>query len=277
MPRLKVKKTALSSERFHFVEPMYARLVQQLPESEEWLYEVKLDGYRCLAGKDSTGVTLWSRRGNLFTKQFPHIAQACEGLPPDTLIDGEIVALDENGRISFNLLQHHRSAAQALILYVFDVLMHRGRSLLNVPQQRRELLREIFQDNIGEARPVALSEILDARPADLVPIVKEFGFEGIVAKRKDSLYESGKRSGAWVKYRINRGQEFVIGGYTPGNPLDALIVGYYDGDKLYYVGKVRNGLSRKFAERFTASLRAWRWVLAPSLIFPRGSAPSGLY
>ena len=70
---------------------------------------------------------------------------------------------------------------------------------------------------------------------------KEFGFEGIVAKRKDSLYESGKRSGAWVKYRVNRGQEFVIGGYTPGNPFDALIVGYYEGGRLLYAAKVRNG------------------------------------
>ena len=86
---------------------MYALPVQNLPKGNEWLYEVKFDGYRCLAGRDSTGVTLWSRRGNLFTKQFPHIAQACEGLPPGTLLDGEIVALDVTGRISFDLLQHH--------------------------------------------------------------------------------------------------------------------------------------------------------------------------
>src|SRR5678816_4260122 len=111
---------------------MYARLVNELPEGKEWLYEVKFDGYRCLAGRDSTGVTLWSRRGNLFTTQFPQIAQACERLPPNTLVDGEIVALDANGRISFNLLQHHHSKAQALLFYV-DVLVCRGRSLLNLP------------------------------------------------------------------------------------------------------------------------------------------------
>ena len=93
----------------------------KLPEGQEWLYEVKFDGYRCLAGRDSAGVTLWSRRGNLFTKQFPNIAQACERLAPSTLLDGEIVALDEKGRVSFNLLQHHRSKAQALVFYVFDV------------------------------------------------------------------------------------------------------------------------------------------------------------
>jgi bifunctional non-homologous end joining protein LigD len=102
---------------------MYARLVNELPEGKEWLYEVKFGGYRCLAGRHEKGVILWSRRGNLFTEQFPHIAQACERLPSNTLLDGEIVALDESGRVSFNLLQHHRSKAQALLFYAFDVLI----------------------------------------------------------------------------------------------------------------------------------------------------------
>ena len=127
---------------------MYALPVQKLPQGQEWLYEVKFDGYRCLAGRDSTGVTFWSRRENLFTKQFPNIAQACERFPPNTLLDGEIVALDEKGRVSFNLLQHHRSKAQALVFYAFDVLIYRGRGVLNVPLYfRREVLRRIFEDN----------------------------------------------------------------------------------------------------------------------------------
>jgi DNA ligase D-like protein (predicted ligase) len=219
---------------------MYAtRLVQTLPRGQEWLYEVKFDGYRCLAGGDSSGVTLWSRRGNLFTKQFPHIAGACEQLPPGTLVDGEIVALDENGRVSFNLLQHHRSEAQALLFYVFDVLVYRGGSLLKEPlEHRRQVLAQAIKE---KAAPIALSESLTASADELVRVAKEFGFEGIVAKRKDSFYESGKRTGAWVKYKVNRGQEFVIGGFTPGNPFDALIVGYYEGDRLLYAAKVRNG------------------------------------
>jgi len=86
-----------------------------------------------------------------------------------------------------------------------------------------------------------LSETLDAKPSDLISAAKELHLEGVVAKRKDSLYESGKRTGAWVKYKINRSQDFVIGGYTPGYPLDAVIVGYYEGDRLIYVAKTRNG------------------------------------
>jgi bifunctional non-homologous end joining protein LigD len=129
-------------------------------------------------------VTLWSRRGNLFTKQFPPFASACEQLPSGTLVGGDIVALDESGRVSFNLLQHHRSKAQALLFYVFDVLAYRGRRLLNVPlSARRETLSEIFKD--AKTAPIALSESLNASADELIRVAKEFGFEGIVAKRKE--------------------------------------------------------------------------------------------
>jgi DNA ligase D-like protein (predicted ligase) len=239
MPRL--TKTA-SAERLQFVEPMYARAVQQLPEGKDWVYEVKFDGYRCLAGRDSTGVTLWSRRANRFTEQFPAVAEACEHLPPDTLLDGELIALDKDGRVSFNILQHHRSQAQAILFYAFDVIIHRGRRLIHVPlETRRELLSDIAADVKKHTPLIGLSDTLETTPTELIPLVKEFGFEGIIAKRKDSCYESGKRSGAWLKYKVYKSQEFVIGGYTPGNPLDAMIVGYYDGDKLVYAAKVRNG------------------------------------
>src|SRR5215813_2485357 len=104
---------------------MYALAVQNIPEGNKWLYEVKFDGYRCIAGKSQNGVTLWSRRGNDFTSQFPRIAQACERLPADTLLDGEIVAIDQNGRISFNLLQHHRSRASAMRFYACSMIAAR--------------------------------------------------------------------------------------------------------------------------------------------------------
>jgi DNA ligase D-like protein (predicted ligase) len=221
---------------------MYALAVHNIPEGKEWLYEVKFDGYRCLVGRDKDGVTLWSRRGNLFTSQFPHVARACERLPVDTLLDGEIVAIDKNGRISFNLLQHHRSHAQALLFYAFDVIVCQRKNLSEVPlEKRRALLTEVFEDLSKNANPIGLSEPLDATPAELIRVSKEFGFEGIVAKRKDSRYESGKRTGAWLKYRINKGQEFVIGGYIPDNPFDSIIVGYYQDGKLLYAAKVRNG------------------------------------
>lgn len=256
-----VKTKATGTARLTFVEPMYARLVQDLPQGKEWLYEIKFDGYRCLAGRDAQGVTLWSRRGNLLTAQFPKIAAACERLAPGTFIDGEIVALDENGRISFNLLQHHRSKAQALLFFAFDVLIDRGRYLLKTPlQSRRDTLKEIVHDFRS---PVALSETIDAEPAELVQVVKEFGFEGVVAKRKDSCYESGERSGAWVKYKVNKSREFVIGGYTVGNPFDALVVGCYQGAELHYVAKVRNGFVPRVRKQVSEKFKGLETATCP--------------
>jgi DNA ligase D-like protein (predicted ligase) len=183
---------------------------------------------------------LWSRRGNLLTAQFPAIAQSFAELPQGTVVDGEIVALDEKGLTSFNLLQHHRSQASAIRYYLFDLLSDRGKSWLDVPLVDRRValatkVRRILR------HPLSISETIDAPGAQLIRAAKALGLEGVIAKHKDSLYEPGRRSGAWLKYKINKGQEFVIGGYTPGNPFDAVIVGYYDGDKLLFASKVRAG------------------------------------
>ncbi len=241
--------------KIHFIEPMYARSVQALPEGKEWFYEIKFDGYRCLAGKDQKSVMLWSRRGNLYTNQFPIIAQSLQALEPNTLLDGEIVARDESGRISFNLLQRFRSKAEAIEFYVFDLLIYRGKSLLKETlSARRRLLPEALANVATAGSPIHLSETFEIDPAELLHGAKKLGLEGVVAKRRNSVYESGKRSGAWLKYKINHSQEFVVGGYTPGDPFDALIVGYFEKDKLVYVAKVRNGfvphVRREVALRF---------------------------
>ena len=232
------KKLTTTPFQPRFIEPMYAEAVRDLPSGALWTYEAKLDGYRCLAAKTTNGVELWSRRGNSFKSRFPAIARGCEKLSTDTLIDGEVVAVDENGRPSFNLLQHSHATAH-LQYYVFDVLIHRGRSVLSLPLEKR---RELLSHDLAKlSYPVILSNTLDAEPAELIQAASGLGLEGIIAKRKGSSYESGRRSGAWLKHRINKGQEFVIGGYTHGNPFDGLIVGYYNGPKLIFVAKVRNG------------------------------------
>jgi bifunctional non-homologous end joining protein LigD len=258
---------ALPKARVKFIEPMLARSVTELPRAtDQWLYEVKLDGYRCLAGKGSRGVTLWSRRGNVFTKDFPIIARACEALPVDTLLDGEVVALDERGRASFNLLQHRRSKASAVRLYAFDLLIYRGRSLLSLKlTERRALLTEAlgFLD-----QSVRLSENFEADPDELLRGAKQLGFEGIVTKRRDSLYEPGKRSGAWAKYKANHAAEFVIGGYTPGSPFDAVIVGYYHEDRLYYAAKVRNGFVPRLRREVFKKLKPLETTECPFVNLP---------
>jgi bifunctional non-homologous end joining protein LigD len=257
----------LPKTRVKFTEPMLARAVTELPRAtDKWFYEVKLDGYRCLAARDSRGVTLWSRRGNVFTKDFPTIARACGDLPIDTLLDGEVVALDERGRPSFNLLQHHRSKASALRFYAFDLLTYRGRNLLELKlTERRALLAEAIGALDDSVR---MSESFEADPDELLRGAKELGFEGIVAKRKDSRYEPGKRSGAWVKYKLNHSEEFVIGGYTAGHPFDALIVGHYKNHQLYFVGKVRNGFVPRLRKEVFDSIRSLETAACPFANLP---------
>jgi len=258
---------SLPKTRVKFIEPMLAKSVTELPQAtDKWLYEVKLDGYRCFAGQDSRGVTLWSRRANVFTKDFPTIARACESLPADTLLDGEVVALDERGRASFNLIQHHRSRASAIRFYAFDLLVYRGRSLLGLKlTERRILLAEAlaFLD-----QSVRLSENFEVEPDELLQGAKKLGFEGIVAKRKDSLYEPGKRSGAWLKYKLNHSEELVIGGYTPGSPFDALIVGYYQEDKPYFAAKVRNGFVPRLRREVFKRLKPLETTECPFVNLP---------
>jgi len=235
-----VKEITAPGERqiVSFIEPMQVLPVRQLPDDGNWTYEAKLDGYRCLVARRKGGVALWSRRGTIFTARFPEIVHACEKLPPDTLIDGEVIVVGEDGRCSFNALQQSRPKGHVQ-LYAFDILTHRGRNVLRLPiEERRRLLTESLR---RVQYPVIQSTPFEVKPAELIRAAKELRFEGVIAKRKGSRYEPGKRSGAWLKYKLAKSQEFVIGGYTAGNPFDALIVGCYDGGKLRYVGKVRAG------------------------------------
>jgi bifunctional non-homologous end joining protein LigD len=224
-----------------FIEPMQAALVRELPDGGLWTYEAKLDGYRCLAAKRNGKALLWSRRGNGFTGRFPEIAHACDKLPADTMIDGEMVAIDGNGLCSFNALQHTRSMAH-IQFYAFDVLIHRGRNVMRLTLETR---RSLLADALAKVEyPVLRSTPFNAKPADLIRAARELELEGVIAKRKGSIYEPGRRSGAWLKYKINRSQEFVIGGYTVGiDPFDALIVGCYEGRQLRYASRVKAGFN----------------------------------
>ena len=257
----------LPKGKVKFIEPMLAKSVTELPKDRRtWVYEVKVDGYRCLVGKDQSAVKLWSRRGNLFNQDFPGLARACAALPADTLVDGEVVALDQQGRMSFNLLQHRRSQASAIRFYAFDLLVYKGHSTINLEiSERHDLLAQALANVDGD---VQLMQRFETVPAELIRAAKRLGFEGIIAKRRDSLYEPGKRSGAWVKYKINQGQEFVIGGYTPGHPFDAVIVGYYRDGQLIYAAKVRNGFVPRIRREVAKRLNALETEVCPFANLP---------
>jgi ATP-dependent DNA ligase len=190
--------------------------------------------------KSRTGLTLFSRRKKSFNRQFAHIVDALADLSEGTVVDGELVAIDDSGRPDFNLLQNFRADASRIYYYIFDLLRWKDRDVTGLSLiERRELLKSLVA--IRDKR-IRISDYVEAAPEALLSAVREQGLEGIVGKQKDSHYQPGKRSGAWIKYRVNRGQEFVIGGYFPGSHgFDSLIVGYYAGDKLMYVARTRNG------------------------------------
>ena len=217
----------------------------ELPDDDKWLIELKLDGFRAIAFKADGKVHLRSRNDKDFNSRYPVLVRALGGMPDETVIDGEVVALDQDGRPSFSALQNFGSAGATLVYYVFDLMVLRGRDGMAEPlDARRALLEAQVLPTLIE--PVRYSPELRARMTDLIQSVKVQRLEGLIAKRRDSQYEPGKRSGAWLKMRINRGQGFVIGGYTVGGAtFDALIFGYYDGDDLIYAARTRNGFTPK--------------------------------
>jgi bifunctional non-homologous end joining protein LigD len=226
-----------------FIPPMLLLKRERLPEEPEWLSELKLDGYRALAMKTGDKVHLRSRNDNDFNARYPRIVKALANLPDETVIDGEIVALDEGGTPSFNSLQNYGSTGAPLHCSIFDVLILQGKDVMGDPlTKRRELIEQHILPKLAE--PIRYSPILDATLTTLIRSVREQGLEGLVAKRRDSRYEPGQRSGAWQKMRVNQGQELVIAGYTPSpKNFDAVVIGYYDGDRLMYAARTRNGFT----------------------------------
>lgn len=179
----------------------------KLPEGVGWQYEVKLDGYRALAIKTGGRVQLRSRNDKDFTRRYPGIVAALASLPDETVIDGEVVALDAGGKPVFSLLQNGEANVH---FYVFDLLLLAGKDVTGEPLvQRRELLENCVLPTLSE--PVRCSPVLEASLSDLIQSIRAQGLEGLVAERANSRYEAGQRSGAWMKMRVNLAEEFVIG------------------------------------------------------------------
>jgi DNA ligase D-like protein (predicted ligase) len=255
-----------------FVEPMDCLPMSKLPEGSQWVWEIKLDGYRAVAVKSGGAVTIYSRNRKSLNGRFPYIVEPLRGLPDGTVVDGEIVALDDDGRPVFNLLQNFTSEAGRIRYFVFDLLFYDNRDLMHLPLiKRREMLRSLIK--FDDAR-VKISEYVEASAERMLSAVREQRLEGIVGKQRDSVYEPGKRSGAWIKHRLNAGQEFVIGGFTPGrHGLDAIIVGYYRGDDLVYVARTRNGFVPASRRRVFEKLRPLVTADCPFVNLPETRKP----
>ena len=169
-------------------------------DTERWLYELKLDGYRAIAFKRDGTVHLRSRNDNDFSSRYPAVMKGLAKMPDNTVIDGEVIAFDGEGRPSFNALQNYGSAAAPVVYYVFDVMILAGRDVTREPlEKRRELLEKRVLPKLTE--PARYASSLEASLPVLIQSVKAQGFEGLVAKRRNSVYEPGLRSGAWMKMR----------------------------------------------------------------------------
>jgi bifunctional non-homologous end joining protein LigD len=248
---------------------MAALTVRQLPEGDGWLYEVKWDGYRALLIKDGDHVQLRSRNDKNLTAMYPGIAAAGRRQRIEQIVlDGEIVALGDDGRPSFQALQHRSSHPKhQIVFYVFDVLYADGQDLMG---ERLEARRARLPALVSTDSVLRLSQDLPGSAADIVKALRAAGIEGVIAKRRDSTYQPGGRSNDWVKLKLERQQEFVIGGYRPDGAasLDALLVGYYEGKELRFVGKVRAGLVPHVRREVSAGLKPLRVQHCPFVNLP---------
>ena len=224
-----VKQTEIRF-RAGFVEPMLCAPVKGTSRGSGPGIRTVPDGYRALGSRAKAIPSC--TRGMAKTSRPDRASRALDALPT-TPIDGEVVAVDESGRPSFSSLQNFDRAP---VFYAFDLPALAGEDLKRRPlDERRKALRKLTR---ALDDPIRLSETFDASSGDMIAVVRDNGLEGVVAKRRDSLYEPGRRSGAWIKLRVNRRQDFLVGGYVPrSRTFDSILVGYHEGSELRYAGQ----------------------------------------
>jgi bifunctional non-homologous end joining protein LigD len=238
-----------------WIEPMLATLTDERDLGEGWVLERKLDGIRCLAFVRDGRVKLLSRTRNPL--QFPAVAEALEGLGEDVILDGEVVAVDEDGEpLGFQALQRRGQDGGRAALWAFDVLWRGADDLRDGPLTER---REALEQFVTPGGAVALSEVLEGPSRAAYERACSQGWEGIIAKRADAPYRSG-RSRDWLKLKCLFEQELVVGGFTEPQRsrvgLGALLVGYHDGDVLRYAGKVGTGFDTRTLQELRGRLDA---------------------
>ena len=239
-------------------QPTLATLADAVPKGSDWLFEIKWDGYRIIATVSGGEPELRSRKDQDYTKRFENVSkELVKALKtPDCVVDGEVCALDEEGRPSFSAMQQAKSGTP-IVYYVFDLLEVEGDPITDLPiEERRKRLEKLLDKR---NKTVRFSESFDDGEALLAAANKQ-GLEGIMAKRLGSRYLPGRRSRDWLKIKGHGRQEFVIAGYTRGKgrrlgTLGSLVLGMYEGDELVYVGNVGTGFNDQEIDRLLAKLK----------------------
>ncbi|RTM07242.1 MAG: DNA ligase D, partial [Hyphomicrobiales bacterium] len=269
---------AKATRRLDFIEPQLATLEKEAPAGEYWLHEVKFDGYRIQAQIAGGDVRLLTRTGLDWTEKFDGpVTAALAGLKcRDAIIDGEIVVLADNGVSSFPLLQADLSARRAdrFVYYAFDLMRLDGEDLRREPLvERKQALAELLGEQ-PENSALRFSDHFHEPGKVMLQHVCRMGLEGVVSKRADAPYRSG-RGLSWIKSKCTLRQEFIIGGYLPsdktGRGLRSLLVGYHEGGKLNYAGRVGTGFSGKVATDLKKKLDELKAKESPfSAAVPKG-------
>jgi bifunctional non-homologous end joining protein LigD len=267
---------APEAEFFSSVSPMLATLVDKTVEGPNWIYEIKWDGYRAVAFKEGDHLEIKSRNDNSFDEKFYPIYDALKTWNVDAVVDGEIVALKDNGLPDFSTLQNWRSEADGpLLYYIFDILWLQGRDLRSLPLIKR---RKILQGILPQHESIRFSDAFAISGSDFLASVREMGMEGIVAKKVDSPYQSGVRTRDWLKIKASKRNEVVIAGYTKNEntskPFSALLVGVYDGDNLVYTGKIGTGFKDKQQREMLESFKPLITSTCPFNTAPDYNKPS---
>ena len=259
------------------LSPQLATLVDAMPETGEWIWEVKFDGYRLLARIDGDDVRLFTRNGHDWSAKMKDLVAAIRALGlPSGWLDGEIVVQGEHGTPDFQLLQNafDASRTESIQYFFFDLPFFAGHDLRAVPlNERRALLRQLL-DAAPAGGPLHFSEDFAASAKDLLHTACELRLEGIIGKRADSTY-STRRSPAWIKLKCTRRQEFVIGGYTDPKGsragLGSLLLGIHDPNgRLRYAGNVGTGFDQKMLKSLAAKLAPLRADRTPFFELPQG-------
>ena len=259
------------------IRPMLATLVDEPFDDPEWIYEVKWDGYRAVSYIKEGNVDILSRNNKSFDDKYYPLRQLLSKWKIDAVIDGEIVVLNEKGQSNFSRLQNWRSEADGeLAYYVFDILWYNGLNLMDLPlSDRRKMLENVLP---GDDDRIRLSQVFDVKGNDFFDAAKRMGLEGIIAKKKNSGYSPDIRSKEWLKIKVHKRQEVVIGGFTKNEgsakKFSSLLLGVYEGSKFHYVGKVGTGFSDKLQSQMMAQFKPLIIDRAPFTEVPDVNSPS---
>jgi bifunctional non-homologous end joining protein LigD len=253
------------------LEPCLATLVAEVPRGPNWIHEIKWDGYRLLVFKSGRKTRILTRRGHDWTARFPSIAKAVDALPVETaILDGEAVVEDENGVSNFSALQNalsdeHGRVAKNAVYYAFDLLYLDGSDLRALPLEERKARLAAIVPPVKEGF-LRLSEHIEADGAAMVKSACQLGLEGVISKRRDRPYRSG-RGEDWLKIKCTERQEFVVAGFVPSTvsarAVGSLVLGYYEDGELKHAGKTGTGFTAESSREIFRQLDALKRATSP--------------